>query len=99
MTAIDTTDTDLTKSLGNELDDVDIRVNCITPALIETDLFTQMTPEFTTFAKAKIPMGRLGRATKYIVWSESGSQLTGRRRLLLHPPWKPTIGQLRHVPI
>jgi 2-dehydro-3-deoxy-L-rhamnonate dehydrogenase (NAD+) len=52
----------LTKSLGKELIDVDIRVNCITPAMIETDLLAQMTPEFIAFAKAKIPMGRLGRA-------------------------------------
>ncbi len=52
----------LTKSLGKELVDVDVRVNCITPAMIETDLLAQMTPEFIAFARAKIPMGRLGRA-------------------------------------
>jgi 3-oxoacyl-[acyl-carrier protein] reductase len=52
----------LTKSLGKELVDVDVRVNCITPAMIETELLAQMTPEFIAFARAKIPMGRLGRA-------------------------------------
>ena len=51
----------LTKSLGKELVDTAIRVNCITPAMIETELLQQMTPAFTAFAKSKIPMGRLGR--------------------------------------
>src|SRR5205807_5699684 len=36
----------LTKSLGKELVGFDVRVNCITPAMIETDLLQQMTPEF-----------------------------------------------------
>jgi 2-dehydro-3-deoxy-L-rhamnonate dehydrogenase (NAD+) len=51
----------LTKSLGKELVGFDIRVNCITPAMIETDLLEQMTPEFIDYAKSKIPLGRLGR--------------------------------------
>jgi 3-oxoacyl-[acyl-carrier protein] reductase len=50
----------LTKSLGKELVAFDIRVNCVTPAMIETELLNQMTPEFIAFAKAKIPLGRLG---------------------------------------
>ena len=52
----------LTKSLGKELVDFDIRVNCVTPAMIDTDLLQQMTPEFIDFAKSKIPLSRLGRA-------------------------------------
>lgn len=51
----------LTKSLGKELVDTAILVNCVTPAMIETELLQQMTPAFTLFAKSKIPMGRLGR--------------------------------------
>jgi 3-oxoacyl-[acyl-carrier protein] reductase len=51
----------LTKSLGKELVDVDVRVNCITPAMIETELLQQMTPEFIAYAKSKIPLGRFGR--------------------------------------
>lgn len=51
----------LTKSLGKELADTAILVNCITPAMIETELLQQMTPAFTQFARSKIPMGRLGR--------------------------------------
>jgi 3-oxoacyl-[acyl-carrier protein] reductase len=34
-----------TKSLGKELADASIRVNCIAPAAIETDLLQQMTPD------------------------------------------------------
>jgi NAD(P)-dependent dehydrogenase (short-subunit alcohol dehydrogenase family) len=51
----------LTKSLGKELVGFDIRVNCVTPAMIETDLLQQMTQEFIEYAKSKIPLGRLGR--------------------------------------
>ena len=34
----------LTKSLGKELADTEIRVNCVTPAAVKTPLFDQMTP-------------------------------------------------------
>lgn len=48
----------LTKSLGKELATSNILVNCITPAAAKTDIFNQMTPEFTAFMLSKIPMGR-----------------------------------------
>jgi 3-oxoacyl-[acyl-carrier protein] reductase len=48
----------LTKSLGKELATENILVNCITPAAAKTDIFKQMTPEFTAFMLSKIPMGR-----------------------------------------
>ena len=48
----------LTKSLGKELATENILVNCITPAAARTDIFKQMTPEFTAFMLSKIPMGR-----------------------------------------
>ncbi|WP_460448845.1 SDR family NAD(P)-dependent oxidoreductase [Alsobacter sp. SYSU BS001988] len=51
----------LTKSLGKELAQTSIRVNCVAPAAIETELLRQMTPEFTQFVISKIPMGRLGQ--------------------------------------
>jgi 3-oxoacyl-[acyl-carrier protein] reductase len=51
----------LTKSLGKELAETSIRVNCVAPAAIETELLRQMTPEFTRFVISKIPMGRLGQ--------------------------------------
>jgi 3-oxoacyl-[acyl-carrier protein] reductase len=50
----------LTKSLGKELAETQIRVNCITPAAVETDIFRQMTPEQIAWMKSKIPMARFG---------------------------------------
>ena len=49
----------LTKSLGKELASHGILVNCVTPAMAETDLLLEMTPEYIEGIKAKIPMGRL----------------------------------------
>ncbi|MEN9781614.1 MAG: SDR family NAD(P)-dependent oxidoreductase [Burkholderiaceae bacterium] len=50
----------LTKSLGKELADSGIRVNCVTPAAVKTAIFDQMTPEHIQFMLSKIPMGRFG---------------------------------------
>jgi NAD(P)-dependent dehydrogenase (short-subunit alcohol dehydrogenase family) len=50
----------LTKSLGKELADVDVRVNCVTPAAVKTAIFDQMSPEHIQFMLSKIPMGRFG---------------------------------------
>ncbi|PLC05807.1 3-oxoacyl-ACP reductase [Variovorax sp. RO1] len=50
----------LTKSLGKELADTGIRVNCVTPAAVKTAIFDQMTPEHVAFMLSKIPMGRFG---------------------------------------
>jgi 3-oxoacyl-[acyl-carrier protein] reductase len=50
----------LTKSLGKELADTGIRVNCVTPAAVKTPIFDQMSPEFIAFMLSKIPMGRFG---------------------------------------
>ncbi len=52
----------LTKSLGKELAETNVRVNCITPAAVETELFRQMAPEQVAWMKSKIPMGRFGLA-------------------------------------
>ncbi|MBU1360433.1 MAG: SDR family oxidoreductase [Gammaproteobacteria bacterium] len=50
----------LTKSLGKELADTDVRVNCVTPAAVKTAIFDQMSPEHIAFMLSKIPMGRFG---------------------------------------
>ncbi len=50
----------LTKSLGKELADTAVRVNCVTPAAVKTAIFDQMSPEHIQFMLSKIPMGRFG---------------------------------------
>jgi len=50
----------LTKSLGKELADTQIRVNCVTPAAVKTAIFDQMSEQHIQFMLSKIPMGRFG---------------------------------------
>ena len=50
----------LTKSLGKELADTQVLVNCVTPAAVQTAMFAQMSPEHIAFMLSKIPMGRFG---------------------------------------
>jgi NAD(P)-dependent dehydrogenase (short-subunit alcohol dehydrogenase family) len=54
----------LTKSLGKELAQTGVRVNCITPAAVETPLFAQMTQTHIDFMLSKIPLGRFGTTTE-----------------------------------
>lgn len=51
----------LTKSLGKELADMPITVNCVTPAAVRTQIFDQMTQAHIDYMLSKIPMGRFGR--------------------------------------
>jgi NAD(P)-dependent dehydrogenase (short-subunit alcohol dehydrogenase family) len=47
-----------TKSLGKELAQKNIMVNCITPAAARTEMFGQMTQQHIDYMLSKIPMGR-----------------------------------------
>ena len=58
----------LTKSLGKELADTGIRVNCVTPAAVKTAIFDQMSAEHIAFMLSKIPMGRFGTPRKWRPW-------------------------------
>ena len=48
----------LTKSLGKELADTKVLVNCVTPAVAKTQIFDQMTEEHISYMLSKIPMRR-----------------------------------------
>jgi 3-oxoacyl-[acyl-carrier protein] reductase len=50
-----------TKALGRELATSGILVNCITPAVIETDILKQITQQHIDYMRSKIPMGRFGK--------------------------------------
>ena len=64
----------LTKSLGKELADTEIRVNCVAPAAVKTAIFDQMTPQHIDYMLSKIPMGRfleVGEAAAMVAWLAS----------------------------
>ena len=50
----------LTKSLGKELADTAITVNCITPAAVRTEIFDQVSQTHIDYMLSKIPIGRFG---------------------------------------
>ena len=72
----------LTKSLGKELAQSGIIVNCVAPAMVQTDLLGEMTPEYIRTVTAKIPMGRFGTVeenAEMVAWlcSDACSFATG----------------------
>lgn len=61
----------LTKSLGKELATSNITVNCVTPAVIATDILQQMSQSHIDYMLSKIPMGRFGQkeeAAALVAW-------------------------------
>jgi len=64
----------LTKSLGKELADYNIAVNCVTPAAARTRIFDQMSEEHVNYMLSKIPRGRfleVEEAANMIAWTVS----------------------------
>ena len=71
-----------TKLLGKELANLDIAVNCVTPAAARTRIFDQMSQTHIDFMLSKIPMGRFGTVDEVaamVCWlcSEEASFSTG----------------------
>src|SRR5690606_26533855 len=61
----------LTKSLGKELADRDIAVNCVTPAAARTAIFDQMSQSHIDYMLSKIPRGRflkVEEAASLVAW-------------------------------
>jgi len=73
----------LTKALAEEVAKYGIRVNCVCPALIETELVERMDKKQVEYLKGKIPLGRLGKPeevaelVKFLV-SDASDFITGQ---------------------
>ncbi|MBC8219719.1 MAG: SDR family oxidoreductase [Proteobacteria bacterium] len=72
----------LTKSLGKELAEYDIAVNCITPAAAKTQIFEQMSEKHIQYMLSKIPRNRflkVEEAASMVAWlcSAENSFTTG----------------------
>lgn len=50
-----------TKALGKELANTGVLVNCVTPAVIATEILDQLTQEVIDYMVSRIPMGRVGQ--------------------------------------
>jgi 3-oxoacyl-[acyl-carrier protein] reductase len=72
----------LTKSLGKELAKTGVLVNCITPAVIQTEILDTVPQTHIDYMRSRIPMDRFGRkeeAAAMVAWlcSEDCSFSTG----------------------
>jgi len=63
-----------TKSLGKELATTGVLVNCVAPAVVKTELFSQMTEQHIAYMLSKIPMNRFGEVeevAEMVAWLAS----------------------------
>lgn len=73
----------LTKALAKEVAPSGVRVNCIAPGIIETDMLSGFTAEELSDLRAEVPLGRLGSAEDIadavvFLASEKASYITGQ---------------------
>ena len=54
----------LTKSIGKELAGTGVLANCITPAVVQTRILEEFTPEQVQYMVDRIPVGRTGEITE-----------------------------------
>jgi 3-oxoacyl-[acyl-carrier protein] reductase len=72
-----------TKALAKELGPSGIRVNCITPGVIDTEMNSCLSPEVLDALAEETPLGRIGRADEIastVLWlaSEEASFIIGQ---------------------
>jgi NAD(P)-dependent dehydrogenase (short-subunit alcohol dehydrogenase family) len=72
----------LTKAVAKEVATEGVLVNCVTPAVIQTEILEQVSPEHIDYMLTRIPMGRVGEpeeVAELIAWlaSERCSFSTG----------------------